>query len=178
MPMMSYKIERIDQSNQGSSLTPKGGSTTLISSGTGSAGMVSGKSQLGVSAPTVSEHGLKKDLEWVTVLITDLKRAQDKEFAQHLLTFIGTQMEKNRSKLDPKEFRTLYINKNYSNTDFQGSQAALKKNKNISISISMMSSHQGNSNSIGMTGSGIQAQKVSLGGGSSGGGEGTSSGSF
>jgi hypothetical protein len=32
--------------------------------------------------------------------------------------------------LDPKEFRTLYINKNYSNTDFTGSYSLKKKSQN------------------------------------------------
>jgi hypothetical protein len=42
----------------------------------------------------------------------------EKEFSEHLLNTLQFWLEKGKSKLDPKEFRTLYINKNYSNQDF------------------------------------------------------------
>lgn len=76
----------------------------------------------------------------------DLKRLSDKEFSDHLLTTIQTLLDKGKSKLDPKEFRTLYINKNYSNSDFQGANNK-KKQRQLSTAV-------GNNNS----------QKFSMGG--------------
>lgn len=66
----------------------------------------------------------------------DLKRLSDKEFSDHLMNTIQQLLDKGKSKLDPKEFRTLYINKNYSsnNSDFQG--ANKKKQRQLSTSVS------------------------------------------
>ena len=89
----------------------------------------------------------KKELEWVTVLLSDLKRLSDKDFAEFLFSVVTQWLEKSKSKLDPKEFRTLYINKNYSNTD---NQTLKLKQSSRQISISMMSSSLGNS-SLGLS---------------------------
>ena len=64
----------------------------------------------------------------------DLKRLCDKEFSDHLLITIQTWLDKGKSKLDPKEFRTLYINKNYSNSDFQGANNK-KKQRQVSLAL-------------------------------------------
>jgi len=61
----------------------------------------------------------KKELEWVSVLLSDLKRLAEKDFADYLASVVSQWLEKSKSKLDPKEFRTLYINKSYSNTENQ-----------------------------------------------------------
>lgn len=68
--------------------------------------------------------------------MNDLRRMPEKEFSDHMLNTLQQWLEKGKSKLDPKEFRTLYINKNYSNQDFQGAQ---KKNSSRQVSISLMS---------------------------------------
>lgn len=78
--------------------------------------VVEGPSQAGAT-PVIDPAAPKKEHEWVTVLINDLKRVADKAFSEFLLGIITQWMEKSKSKLDPKEFRTLYINKNYSNID-------------------------------------------------------------
>jgi|LauGreDrversion4_2_1035121.scaffolds.fasta_scaffold354658_2 hypothetical protein len=54
-------------------------------------------------------------------MMNDLKKLKEKEFAEPLLAVLTQWMEKSKQKLDPKEFRTLYINKIYSSIDFQTS---------------------------------------------------------
>lgn len=61
----------------------------------------------------------KKEFEWVSVLLSDLKRLAEKDFADYLASVVTQWLEKSKSKLDPKEFRTLYINKSYTNTENQ-----------------------------------------------------------
>ena len=83
----------------------------------------------------------------------DLKRLCDKEFSDHLLITIQTWLDKSKSKLDPKEFRTLYINKNYSNSDFQGANNK-KKQRQVSLAL-------GNNNSQSFTNMGGNMKSVS-----------------
>lgn len=68
-------------------------------------------------------------MEWVVVLMGHLIQGAQNgmEYSEHLLTILRGWIEQGKSKLDPKEFRTLYINKNYSNTDFTGSFSVKKK---------------------------------------------------
>ena len=74
----------------------------------------------------------KKEMEWVVVLMGHLIQGSQNgmEYSEHLLTILRGWIEQGKSKLDPKEFRTLYINKNYSNTDFTGSYSLKKKSQN------------------------------------------------
>ena len=54
------------------------------------------------------------------VLMADLNRIEgQKEFAGHILRFTQNLVEKSRSRLDPKEFRRLYIYKTYNNADYK-----------------------------------------------------------
>ena len=66
----------------------------------------------------IQEISQKKDFEWVVSLISDLQKESEKDFALPLLTYLVNQLEKGKSKLDPKEFRDLYIKKIYSYQDF------------------------------------------------------------
>lgn len=50
-------------------------------------------------------------MEWVLVLMLDLKAKEQSDYANHLLQTLTSWLEKGKSKLDPKEFRTLYIKK-------------------------------------------------------------------
>jgi hypothetical protein len=50
-------------------------------------------------------------MEWVASILQDLKQSQSEDYAQHLIKCIESWLEKGKSKLDPKEFRNLYIKK-------------------------------------------------------------------
>ena len=107
----------------------------------------------------------------MTVLMQDLKRMPEKEFAEHLLIVLQSWLDKGKSKLDPKEFRTLYINKIYSNQDYQGRKGSSRQ---ISIQVVSNSSISFSSNSPGTPGknpSFIQSLRDQYSGGGS---EGTS----
>lgn len=50
-------------------------------------------------------------MEWVASLLQDLKEHESEDYARHLLICLEQWLDKNKSKLEPKEFRSLYIKK-------------------------------------------------------------------
>ena len=62
-----------------------------------------------------SEISHKRDMEWVTNLVRELQYIQQNqgyEYPEKVLKLIGELLDKGKSKLDPVEFRTMYIKKN------------------------------------------------------------------
>jgi hypothetical protein len=74
-------------------------------------------------------------------LIIDLKKISDKvEFSEHFLSYLTDQLEKGKSRFDPREMRDIYIKKVYSNMDLGRSytinnrgtnRALIGNNKNL-----------------------------------------------
>ena len=112
---ISFKIERVPSTATMSRIShqlPFNSELSLKSS-------ISGESRTSfLNSKLVQEISQKKDLEWILALISDLQKASEKDFALPLLAYITNQLEKGKSKLYPKEFRDLYINKIYSYQDF------------------------------------------------------------
>jgi hypothetical protein len=70
-------------------------------------------------------------MEWVLAFISDLTKLSDKEFSDPMLNYINNQLEKSRSKLNPKEFRDLYIKKIYSYQGFGRENNRISGNTNF-----------------------------------------------
>jgi hypothetical protein len=112
---ISLKIERVTSTASMSRISqqlPLNSEVSLKAS-------MSGESRPSFLNPKIiQEISQKKDFEWVVSLISDLQKESEKDFALPLLTYLVNQLEKGKSKLDPKEFRDLYIKKIYSYQDF------------------------------------------------------------
>ena len=112
---ISLKIERVTSTATMSRISqqlPLNSEVSLKAS-------MSGESRQSFLNPKIiQEISQKKDFEWVVSLISDLQKESEKDFALPLLTYLVNQLEKGKSKLDPKEFRDLYIKKIYSYQDF------------------------------------------------------------
>lgn len=80
-PPINFKFERVVE----------GGSTQAASSGghTTPLGSTPSGSNLSKGGPDQSAFTSKKDMEWVAVLIGDLKKVSEKEYAEHLLHVIS-----------------------------------------------------------------------------------------
>jgi hypothetical protein len=69
-------------------------------------------------------------MEWVWVLTNDLKQRGELDFGQHLLACLEQWLDKGKSRLDPKEFRTLYIKK------ISQEQNNLKHSRSVQLNLS------------------------------------------
>lgn len=82
-PPINFKFERVVEGSS-TQAASSGGHTTPLFFGSTPSG-----SNLSKGGPDQSAFTSKKDMEWVAVLIGDLKKVSEKEYAEHLLHVIS-----------------------------------------------------------------------------------------